>query len=260
MPELTSPPNTPQSGTEPDPFATLYKMSTTAGIGGGSDYVAVNALSVAAILLGIGSGMALMSNLFLLIPLTGVVCAIFALKQIRQSNGTQTGSLLAIGGLILSLAFAGWVGAAAVREFQADARDRVVVRQIVKDIDASLRAQKPEDAYKLFSPKFAARVPVEEFRVRMNALNASPYLGKIKSVDWNGMIQSSVDPMTRSRMGHALIDLNMEKATSPSRYDVMLREYDGKWLIEDMPALFPVAEPQGPPGGPGGPGMPGPGR
>src|SRR5438270_13041568 len=80
-------------------FAHLHKMSTTAGLGSG-DYVAVNIPSVIAILLGIGSSLCLLDPYFLVVPLAGVICSIMALVQIQRSNKTQTGTLLAIGGLV----------------------------------------------------------------------------------------------------------------------------------------------------------------
>src|SRR5688500_6062526 len=114
MPELTPtdtqtpPQNRADSSTGDDPLSHLHKMSTTAGLGS-TEYVAINAPSVFALIFGLASVMAIFDNILLIIPLAGLVCAILALRQISQSNGTQTGRGLAIGGLLLSLAFGGYV-------------------------------------------------------------------------------------------------------------------------------------------------------
>jgi hypothetical protein len=75
-------------GDAPDPLARLKKMSTTAGIGYGQEYVAVNPVAVAALLLGVGSLLVFLHDVLLLIPLAGVVCAVIAWRQISNSNGT----------------------------------------------------------------------------------------------------------------------------------------------------------------------------
>ena len=91
---------------EVDPLERLHKMSRTAGVGT-QDYVAVNSVSVAAMMLGIASALALLDRTLLIVPLAGVICAIVALRQIVHSGGTQTGRSLAWIGLVLCLLFAG---------------------------------------------------------------------------------------------------------------------------------------------------------
>jgi len=240
-----------------DPFATLFKMSTTAGIGAGSDYVAVNSLSVVAVLLGLGSSMALLDKILLIVPVAGVIFSILALRQIARSNGTQTGMLLATGGLVLSLAFTGVVGGKAWKDISAVRQDKIVVSQIVSRLDETIRAGNLEEAYALFSPKFTARVPLDEFKKRLTLVANSPNLGKLKSITWNGIMIAFEDPMTESRFARCLIDLQLEKAAAPSKHDFVLRDYSGKWQIEDLPSIFPSAAPGGPPTpggvGPGGP-------
>src|SRR5436190_20115121 len=73
-----------------DHLAHLHKMTTTAGLGS-SDYVAVNGTAVFALLVGVASALALMSEVLLILPLVAIVAAFVALSQIRHSNGTQTG-------------------------------------------------------------------------------------------------------------------------------------------------------------------------
>src|SRR3954454_3634686 len=83
-----------------DPLSHLHKMSITAGLGSG-EYIAVNGAAVAAVLLGLASALALMNELLLIIPFTGIIVAIVALRQIRRSNRTQTGVGLVVLGLVL---------------------------------------------------------------------------------------------------------------------------------------------------------------
>src|SRR4051812_11954856 len=100
----------PTQQADDDPLSHLHKMSTTAGLGSG-EYVAVNGMAVVAIILGLASSLSLLDTAFLVsVPPLTIVLAILALWQISDSNGTQTGRGLAIGGLLLALLFAAAVG------------------------------------------------------------------------------------------------------------------------------------------------------
>src|SRR5688572_26011279 len=104
MTELRNPTSSQTSSTatasksvsaEADPLHNLYRMSRTAGLGSG-DYVAVNNTSVLALLLSLASLLSLLSPWVLVVCVAAIVCGVLALKQIRSSNGTQTGSLFAV--------------------------------------------------------------------------------------------------------------------------------------------------------------------
>ena len=84
----------------------LHKMSTTAGVTN-TGYVAVNQTAVVALVLGVLSAIALFGTLLLVVPVVGIVFAIVAIRQISDSNGTQTGKWMAWTGLALCLAFGG---------------------------------------------------------------------------------------------------------------------------------------------------------
>src|SRR3954466_7577741 len=86
-----------------DPLAHLHKMSTTTGLGSG-DYVAVNAAAIFCVITGLASALALLDNLLLILPLACVVGGVVALRQISQSNGTQTGRGLVLLGLLCAAA------------------------------------------------------------------------------------------------------------------------------------------------------------
>src|SRR5271155_3285734 len=89
------------SSSDGDPLLHLHKMSTTAGLGS-QDYVAVNVTSVVAVLFGLASLLAIASPVLLVFPIVGVALSLIALRQVRNSNGTQTGIALAVLGLVLS--------------------------------------------------------------------------------------------------------------------------------------------------------------
>src|SRR5438067_1559244 len=72
-----------------DPIAALHKMSTTAGVGT-TEYVAINNLAIVAAVLGLVTGLAFFGAPFMLIGVAGILCGIVALKQITDSNGTQS--------------------------------------------------------------------------------------------------------------------------------------------------------------------------
>src|SRR5207249_5999139 len=97
----------PQTPADDEPLAHLHKMSTTAGLGSG-DYVAVNGTAVFALMLGVASALALMTEVLLIIPLVCVIASVIAWGQIRHSNGTQTGKRLVIAALVLGLGLGGF--------------------------------------------------------------------------------------------------------------------------------------------------------
>src|SRR4051794_11833123 len=95
----SSSPQTSEAGSET--LAHLYKMSTTSA--GGQEYVAINGMAIAALLLGFGSLLALVSNVLLVVPLASVIFGVAAVLQVRGSNGTQTGRGFAVAGIALAL-------------------------------------------------------------------------------------------------------------------------------------------------------------
>src|SRR5438046_6344222 len=105
MPDSTQHPSSPQVTAQSDPLGSLHKMSTTAGVGSG-DYVAINGVAVWAMVLGLASSLAILDAVLLIIPIAAIIFAIVALRQIANSNGTQSGRVLASAGLTLALGFA----------------------------------------------------------------------------------------------------------------------------------------------------------
>lgn len=242
-----------ESAAADEPLRGLYKMSTTAGLGS-ADYVAINWLSVVALLLGLLSALSLAGAAMLVVPLAAIVCAILALWQIRSSNGTQSGRLLSIGALALAVGFGGY---AVVRDAQQHARERDDQQQltaIIASLADAIKARNYDKAYALFSDRFAQRVSRNEFVQKWKPLENPKLLGELKSIEGNGEYRFELDPTSDSRFGRTLLVLKFDKAEVPTRLDVLFRYAGEKWVIDDIPGLFPPPQP-GMPGVPGAPPM-----
>jgi hypothetical protein len=261
MPDSTVPsavPPSPASAeSERDPLASLHKMSTTAGLGS-QDYVAINSVSIVSILLGLASALVMLSKILLILPLAGIICGIVAWVQIRRSNGTQTGLILAIGGIVLSIGLAGYaIGMEATAYWRGEA-DR---QQIVKLIDqfsgivqnADTNPASLKEAYQLFDQTFQQRESEASFISRWKSLQNT--LGAIKSFRWNGAnLPFDTDPATGDPTAAAQVIIEFKDPKNPEgRYTMTFRKTDNVWKVDNFPILFP----EQPPGGPGGPGAPG---
>ncbi len=263
MPDTTTTPTTSPS-TAPagdatvagdDPFLRLHKMSTTAGIGS-QDYVAINALSVVAIILGLASSLALLDPLLLVIPAAGIVCAIVALRQIGRSNQTQTGKALAWGGMLLSLLFCGLVGGRELRDAASNRADEQSIARLIEQLDTDIKRGDWEHLYAQCSDRFTERVSPEQFIERWNAQLKNPYFGKINRVSWKGVAAFYTEPQTQQRVAQsqAIFDV----ASGEQRIDIGFRRVDDKWMIDALPQIFPQEQPGQ--GGPAGGGQMGPPR
>jgi hypothetical protein len=232
-----------------DPLAHLHRMSTTAGLGSG-EYVAINGAAVFALIVGIVSALCLFEEtLFIVIPLVGVITAMVALRQIARSNGTQTGRGLAVIGLVLSIAFGGWMIYRKATERSRQSADRAAIESLIKQYGDTVRDGKFDQAYGLFSSRFAERVPLQTFTDRMRFVQEAPTYGKLKGATWNGLAEFETDPTTGAVNGIAAIMLEFEKAPRPIRQDAFFHKDRSEWRIENLPEMFPPEK--GPDGAPG---------
>jgi len=246
MPDLQTPPNqqrpdTPATaGGADDPLTHLHKMSRTAGLGS-TDYVAINAPSVLAVILGLASALAIVDKILLIVPIAGVICSIVAMYQIGRSAGTQTGKGLAVVGLLLSLGFVGFVGYqsyAAARQAKAD---RDAIEAMLVQLTGNLQKNEINEAYALFSPRFTERVQLPQFTNQMKFVQDGS-LGKIQTITTNGLYDFSVDPGTGIRRGAVILIMKFDKSPDPARLDAAFRNVGGQWKIENIPALFPAPQ------------------
>lgn len=227
----------PNAGAD-EHFAHLHKMSTTAGLGSG-DYVAVNIPSVIAILLGIASSLCLMDLYFLVVPAAGVICAILALMQIRRSSGTQTGTLLAIGGLVISIAFAGTVGYRALTEYLANSRESDAIVAVINQFEADAKSSNWSHAYTLMGPAFTDKVNEKAFEDNWKAFESSPFYGHVASVTWNGHLVTFTDTASGGRYAKALVRIHYTKsAETQTTHEMMFHFVNGTWKIEAISSFF----------------------
>lgn len=244
----------PTDGGAADPLAKLHKMSRTAGLGS-QEYVAINGPSVAALLFGLGSGLVVLFGWTLLvIPITAIVLASVALRQIRNSNGTQTGSGAAWLGLLLALAFSGWYGGNQWLHWSQTREDRQKIVQLIEAFGQDLAAKNYDAAYQKFSDRFRERVSRAQFDDLWSRMIASPIYGNVKTMRWNGRLMFQDDPTSGNALADGLVILDVEKSEEPDRQHMRFRKVQGQWLIDDIPAFFPPPQPQqgapgqGPPG------------
>jgi hypothetical protein len=243
----------PEAGTEG--LMKLHKMSTTAGVGSG-DYVAVNGTAIAALGLGVATWLTLMHPSLLFIPVAGIICAVLALRQIGESNGTQAGRPLAIIGLLLSLGIGGWIAAKEVGQARALRADREAVAAAIATFGEQLRDNKLAEAYDSTSARFKTQVPRERFVATTAAVRVYERFGTLQHITSNNLAQFATEA-GGERTAVAAGLLRFDKLEEPLRQTITLRLADGRWQIDAMPDLFP---PPMPPGGAGGgppPGVPG---
>ena len=223
-----------------DPLTGLRKMSTTAGVGAG-DYVAISPVAIVAALLGLASLLALLHEVFLVVPLAGVVCAVVAWRQVRNSNGTQTGVPLAAAGLALSVLIGGGVlGSKAVRGWTARS-DEQAIAALIDQLGQGVSAGRYHDAYGLFSQRFRDRVKEEKFADTWDEVKKGAKAGNVRSMRWNGTgIEHVDDAGTGTRQAWAMMVVTFEQPIDPApRWPLLFAKVDGQWVIDDFPDLFP---------------------
>jgi hypothetical protein len=254
---------TPTPPQQDKSFSRLHRMSTTAGVGS-HDYVAVNTPAVLSLVMGLATFVGLLSTPLLLVAVLAVVFGVVGLVQISRSNGTQSGSLLAIGGVLLALGFSGFVLNREWRAAQAFSESREEVGKLFSEF-AQRTSQKDYDgAYKVFGPIFQGRVNATTFTGVLQQAEAAPFLGRLTKVEWNEKLEAGLDPESdgRTQIARAVVGLRFErlpKEGQPVRAEVNLlrrRKEDGswgEWRMESMiPPFQPPGEQQQQPGGGGG--------
>ena len=228
-------PSTPPSGD--DPLAHLHKMSTTAGLGSG-DYVAVNGTAVFALILGLFSFLAFFSEMLLIVPLACVVASVIAFRQINRSNGTQTGRWIIVLALLAAFASGGFVLVRSATEGVRTRADRQVIGAVTEDLAKKISAGDVQGAYNTyFSERFHQRIPEAMFAERLKLLEG--YYGPLQSTSWNGLAEFTDDETTGARYAIVTVQFNFAKAPGPLKDTATLRKEGDKWLIENLPDLFP---------------------
>jgi hypothetical protein len=223
-------------------------MSTTAGLGSG-EYVEVSGAAVCALLLGLGSGLAMLNDLLVIIPLAGIVVSIFALQQISASNGTQTGRGLVALAMVLMVAFGGWVGLRRVIQDVRTREDRQAISNVISQLAENAQAGKVNESYDLFSSRFQSNWKTTDFADRLKYLREAAVYGKLKSMD-PGLMDFQADEATGAQFAVVRVNLNFEKLDRPLPDDLTFRKEGDHWRIEGFQTLFPPQAIRKPAGAP----------
>ena len=231
-----------QRSAEPDgdPLAHLHKMSTTAGITS-QEYVAINIPSIVALVLALASVVAVLNALLLVIPLAAVITAVVSLRQIRDSNGTQTGRGFAWLAIAVSLGIGGYKLVEAVTEHYQSKADRKVIIGQMEQLGRLVRAKDYDAAYNMFNSRFQNRIDRQTFESRWEAAQSYRDLGRITGLEWNRTnILFQYDQASATRVAFAAAWARFENGKEPARYTFDFRKSGSQWQIDDMPSMFPV--------------------
>lgn len=243
----TGTPSSADSSAATDHLQKLKKMSTTAGLGSG-DYAAISPVAVVALVIGLLGALAFLTDFLLALPAAALICGIVALRQIRHSNGTQTGTALAWGGVILGVGVLGIIMGGRV---MTELRNRPAQQQIVSlidQLDQDFAKRDYRAAYQLFEPGFRKRVDEDRFiRTMSGGEGMLQQLGGAEHVRWNEqIIFSDSENLPREAFVGGLF--KFEHVNDPSQQPIQFVELNGKWMIRDMSTIFPRQQMGPPPG------------
>lgn len=251
--------SSPQSGNSPaspgvaagpdtrqDPaMRSLYRMSRTAGVGN-QDYAAVNVLAVIGALLGVASFLVLIFNdapLMLALPLIGIVVSAVAFWQIRRSNGTQTGGLAAVAGILFAGFFLGVNVYGRATQVASDRRHETALRTLVGEFEANLLARETRKAYDQFDTRFQDGVSFESFDRTMRYYVENRFNGRpIVSIELGDRVFVNTDENGITTAAALLRILGDGKTPDGRPYQVDegvdFRLVDGVWKIRAIPNWF----------------------
>jgi hypothetical protein len=226
-------------------------MSRTAGLGSG-DYVAVNPVAVTSLVFGIAAALVIVDSLFVVLPVVGLILGIMAWRQVRQSNGTQTGGIMAVLAILLSLLFLGAkVGKEAIDSIRL-AADKQTVSRLIETLGQDLSNLNPANmpdmqahlasAYDMFDEAFKTRIPASHFDGLWTGMRQSQYYGALTAMHSNGLLKFDTDTRSGDPVCTAIAIAEFKMGEAP-RWTMTFRQLNGKWMIEDVPDLFPPPQP-----------------
>jgi hypothetical protein len=226
----------------------LPKMSPTAGVGS-QDYVAINAASVAALLLGIAAVLAIVNDTLGAICVAGLIVAVISLRQISHSNGTQTGRGIAMIGLFLCTSIGSYVGAADTLQMLGARADRQAIQQLCQQFGQDMRDRTYDAAYDLFSVRFKSKVSRQDFVARLKGMQdeldrqykVGVGSGMVVGATWPGLASFNRESETGALTAQSEITLDYEHASGLDPIPALFRKSGENWFIELMPDVFPSA-------------------
>lgn len=208
----------------------LYRMSKTAGVGLG-DYAEINVLSVIGCLVGMSSFLLLIfddSYLMLLLPLGALITCVVALMQIRNSNGTQTGSLWAGIGMVLALVFGGINVGSRARAASVQSADRAQIAALVAKLSSAASTQSTvNSAYDLFHKRFKEQVNPETFTRTLSYRTGLYAKVPLKGMSLGENVIFEKNEETGVKTASALLILTLDRL-----------DEKGKQVTADYPAAF----------------------
>lgn len=233
-------------------LAQLHRMSRTAGLGS-SEYTAVNNTAVVAAILGIASSLSLFTPVFLFLPVVGVVISVIAIRQIRSSNGTQTGMVLALLGLIGSVAFAGFTGLQAYQHQRMRQADESEMIALTSEFGKLLAAKDYKSAYEKTDARFQEQVTLDRFTTFFDEVVRAQF-GDVTAVESNKLFDIQEDPSDpQIRLAISKARIKGSKSETGFQTEVRYRRTIGRWTIFALPELFAGPAQQGAAGGQQGP-------
>jgi hypothetical protein len=223
-----------------DPLLHLHKMSTTAGLGT-QEYVAVNVTAVVAMLFGLASLLAIASPVLLVFPIVGVGLSWIALRQVRHSNGTQTGAGLAILGLVLSGVIVAAIFAYQGMQQWHRSADNQALAALSQKYGECIASGKFADAYDLFDADFQTRVSKQQFITQLGLIQGLGHPGAIpiESISWNGLAIYQAND-SGAETADSVIKVHYKGAEGDARSEARFRrDPGGQWLFDTIPDHFP---------------------
>ncbi|HTW94568.1 MAG TPA: DUF4190 domain-containing protein [Tepidisphaeraceae bacterium] len=251
MSQQTTDPGIDQT-TATEHLTRLPRMSTTAGVGT-QEYVAVNPVCVFALLLGFASVLSIIDDSLLVIPITAVVLAIIAMRQIAQSNGTQTGRGIAQGGLFLAIAYGSFVLSGGVLESYGRYQDRQDIAKLCVRFGEDLKDRTYDDAYSLFSQRFQHRIDRQTFVRTLKSMQdelteeakKKEGLGPVNGAHWNGLVHFYADPDSGTVTAQSIMLWTFELSPNPYPKTCAFRKSANGWEFDDIFELFPTKKAAG---------------
>jgi hypothetical protein len=218
----------------------LYRMSRTAGLGSG-DYVAISNTAILALVLGALSLLATLYPLMIVVAVGAVICGILALRQIRNSNGTQTGIGIAIVAILCGLGFGGAAIGKTVMQYFQDRRDEQAIGQVVQRLNDMLVSKPPQyaQAYRtLFSDDFKRDFSEQDFTRTWETFTVR--VGDVQAVGWANHAEFASAPGSDVRHGYISSTVKFANREQPaSQVMQLIRSGDNaEWQIAAIQQLF----------------------
>jgi len=188
------------------------------------------------VVLGLLSVLVLMGWPLLVIPIAAVILALFALRQIRNSNGTQTGRGLAWTGIVLGVAFGALVGTREISARITAAEEQRRIEALVAQINERLINQQWQELYELFTPDFQNRWPPQQFHDRVIQVRTHARLGELQRITSGSRV--IIEEYGSGKRGVGQLHFHYPSMNEPVSDTVEYRTVDGEWRVHHVPQVF----------------------